>query len=223
MSSQWQIPPEFKDLVRLDKDRGSRRGFPEAVLTTNKSLDQLQQIIDTRDPETILLFTRADESQRAFLKDALPDGVVYDEARLFLHPQLPEPKNEKLVLVVTAGSSDYPVGLEAAITARALGRKVEVLTDVGIAGLARLLSQLDLVRSADCVIVVAGMDGALPGVVAGLVEAPVIAVPTSVGYGAAFEGLAPLLTMLNSCAPGVAVVNIDNGYGAGHMAAQITR
>ena len=223
MSSDWKIPSEFTDLVRLDKDRGARRGFPEAILTSHKSFDQLQQIIDSRDPDTLLLFTRADEKQRKFLQSALPDGLCYDEAQLFLHPQLPEPSSEKLVLVVTAGSSDYPVGLEAAITARALGRRVEILTDVGIAGLARLLSQIELVRGADCIITVAGMDGALPGVIAGLVEAPVIAVPTSVGYGAAFDGLAPLLTMLNSCAPGVAVVNIDNGYGAGHMAAQITR
>lgn len=223
MSEKWQIPPEFKDFVRLDKDRSARRGYPEAILTSKKSIDQLQQIIDTRDPDSILIFTRAEISQLDFLKAALPDGVAYDEARLFIHPQLPVPSSEKLILVVTAGSSDYPVALEAAITARALGRRVEILTDVGIAGLARLLSQLELVRSAHCIITVAGMDGALPGVIAGLVEAPVIAVPTSVGYGAAFEGLAPLLTMLNSCAPGVAVVNIDNGYGAGHMAAQITR
>jgi NCAIR mutase (PurE)-related protein len=223
MSEKWQIPPEFKDFVRLDKDRSARRGYPEAILTSKKSVDQLQQIIDTRDPKSILIFTRAEISQLEFLKAALPDGVAYDEARLFIHPQLPEPRSEKLILVVTAGSSDYPVALEAAITARALGRKVEILTDVGIAGLGRLLGQLELVRSAHCIITVAGMDGALPGVIAGLVESPVIAVPTSVGYGAAFEGLAPLLTMLNSCAPGVAVVNIDNGYGAGHMAAQITR
>jgi len=223
MSEKWQIPPEFKDFVRLDKDRQARRGYPEAILTSNKSFDQLKQIIESRDKKSILIFTRVEDSQLDYLKAALPDGVAYEEARLFIHPQLPQPTSEKLILVVTAGSSDYPVALEAAVTARALGGKVEILTDVGIAGLARLLSQLDLVRSANCIITVAGMDGALPGVIAGLVESPVIAVPTSVGYGAAFDGLAPLLTMLNSCAPGVAVVNIDNGYGAGHMAAQITR
>jgi len=223
MSNEWKIPAEFTDLVRLDKDRQLRRGFPEAILTSRKSLSQLKQIIESRDPESVLLFTRASAEQIEFLTTELPQGVAYPEANLFLHPSLPEPTSEKLVLVVSAGSSDYPVALEAAITARALGRKVEMLTDVGIAGLSRLLSQLDFVRSADCIITVAGMDGALPGVIAGLVEVPLIAVPTSVGYGAAFDGLAPLLTMLNSCAPGVAVVNIDNGYGAGHMAAQITR
>ena len=223
MSSDWVIPPEFTDLVRLDNDRKKRRGYPEAILTTKKSNDQLRQIVATRDSDSVLIFTRATTEQIELLQEILPGGELFAQANLYLHPQLPPPMNNKKVLVITAGSSDYAVGLEAAITARALGRTVEMLTDVGIAGLSRLLSQLELVRSAECIITVAGMDGALPGVVAGLVEVPVIAVPTSVGYGAAFEGIAPLLTMLNSCAPGVAVVNIDNGYGAGHMAAQITR
>ncbi|MGI9132073.1 MAG: nickel pincer cofactor biosynthesis protein LarB [Candidatus Nanopelagicaceae bacterium] len=223
MSNEWVVPPEFTDLVRLDNDRKKRRGYPEAVLTTNKSSEQLRQIAETRDAESVLIFTRATSEQIKFLQEILPGGDIYAEANLFVHPQLPQVTHHKKVLVITAGSSDYAVGLEAAITARALGRNVEMLTDVGIAGLSRLLSKLEFVRSFDCIITVAGMDGALPGVVAGLVEVPVIAVPTSVGYGAAFEGLAPLLTMLNSCAPGVAVVNIDNGYGAGHLAAQITR
>ena len=125
------------------------------------------------------------------------------------------------MLVVAAGTSDLPVATEALLVARHLGRSADLVVDVGVAGLQRILSRLDQLRAARAIVVVAGMDGALPGVVAGLVSAPVVAVPTSVGYGAAFEGLAPLLTMLNSCAPGVAVVNIDNGYGAGHMAAQI--
>ena len=128
-----------------------------------------------------------------------------------------------VVLVVAAGTSDLPVATEALLVARHLGRRAEIVVDVGVAGLHRILSRLDRLRSARAIVVVAGMDGALPGVVAGLVSAPVIAVPTSVGYGAAFEGLAPLLTMLNSCAPGVAVVNIDNGYGAGVFAARVAR
>ena len=125
------------------------------------------------------------------------------------------------VLVVAAGTADEPVAREALLTARHLGRPADLIMDVGVAGLHRILRRLDVLRAARVIVVVAGMDGALPGVVAGLVAAPVVAVPTSTGYGAAFEGLAPLLTMLNSCAPGVAVVNIDNGYGAGHLAAQI--
>ena len=223
MSEEWVIPPEFTDVVRLDNDRKKRRGYPEAILTTNKNNEQLKQIIAGRDVESTLIFTRATGDQIKFLQDALPDGEVFAEANIFIHPKLKPVTRDKKILVITAGSSDYSVGLEAAVTAQALGRSVEMLTDVGIAGLSRLLSRLEEVRKADCIITVAGMDGALPGVVAGLVEVPVIAVPTSVGYGAAFEGLSALLTMLNSCAPGVAVVNIDNGYGAGHMAAQITR
>ena len=132
----------------------------------------------------------------------------------------PEPTGG-LVVVAAAGTSDLPVAREALLVATHLGRRAELVIDVGVAGLHRVLGRLDLLRSADVIVVVAGMDGALPSVVGGLVRVPVIAVPTSVGYGAAFEGLAALLTMLNSCAPGVAVVNIDNGYGAGHIAAQI--
>jgi NCAIR mutase (PurE)-related protein len=126
-----------------------------------------------------------------------------------------------LVVVLAAGTSDLPVAREASLTASYLGRATELVVDVGVAGLHRVLARLELIRQARVVVVAAGMDGALPSVVAGLVSAPVVAVPTSVGYGAAFEGLAALLAMLNSCAPGVAVVNIDNGYGAGHLAAQI--
>jgi NCAIR mutase (PurE)-related protein len=125
------------------------------------------------------------------------------------------------VLVLAAGTSDLPVAQEALLTARYLGRNAELVVDVGVAGLHRILAQVPRLRAAKAIVVAAGMDGALPSVVAGLVAAPVVAVPTSVGYGAAFEGLAALLTMLNACAPGVAVVNIDNGYGAGHLAAQI--
>ena len=125
------------------------------------------------------------------------------------------------VVVVAAGTADHRVAREAQLTARHLGRAADLVMDVGVAGLHRLLARLDELRAARVIVVVAGMDGALPAVVAGLVAAPVVAVPTSTGYGASFEGLAPLLTMLNSCAPGVAVVNIDNGYGAGHLAAQI--
>jgi NCAIR mutase (PurE)-related protein len=223
MSSDWVIPPEFKDVVRLDGDRKKRRGYPEAILTERKNNEQLRQIVETRDLDSVLIFTRASAQQIQYLQELIPGGLLFSEANLYVFPKLPEVRSEKKILVITAGSSDYSVGLEAAVTAQALGCTVDMLTDVGIAGLSRLLSRLEEVRSAHCIITVAGMDGALPGVVAGLVEVPVIAVPTSVGYGAAFEGLAPLLTMLNSCAPGVAVVNIDNGYGAGHLAAQIIR
>ena len=142
-------------------------------------------------------------------------------ARLVAWPTEPVPATGGLVVVVAAGTSDLPVAREALLTARYLGRETELVVDVGVAGLHRILGHLDLLRRARVVIVAAGMDGALPSVVAGLISAPVVALPTSVGYGAAFGGVAALLAMLNACAPGVAVVNIDNGYGAGHLAAQI--
>jgi pyridinium-3,5-biscarboxylic acid mononucleotide synthase len=148
--------------------------------------------------------------------------VGYDlEARLLAWPADPPAPVGGRVLVLAAGTSDLPVAREALLTAQHLGRPAELIVDVGVAGLHRVLGHLEVLRAARAIVVAAGMDGALPSVVAGLVPAPVIAVPTSVGYGAAFEGLAALLTMLNACAPGVAVVNIDNGYGAGHLAAQI--
>ena len=155
---------------------------------------------------------------RAHLTDAAYDPT----ARLLAWPAEPPPPTGGRVLVVCAGTSDLPVAREALLVTRHLGRRADLVVDVGVAGLHRVLGHLEQLRSARAIVVVAGMDGALPSVVAGLVTAPVVAVPTSVGYGAAFEGLAALLTMLNSCAPGVAVVNIDNGYGAGHLAAQIT-
>ena len=212
------------DIVRMDVQRRERRGIAEAVYTEGKSESQLRSIVDTiRGAGEPTLFTRVSESNARLLGDLLPDGRFHDVARLFAWPaDIPNPTGGGVV-VVSAGSTDVPVAMEAALTAQYLGRSVELVTDVGVAGIHRILGQQEVLRSADAIIVVAGMDGALPGVVAGLVSAPVIAVPTSVGYGAAFEGLAPLLTMLNACAPGVAVVNIDNGYGAGHIAAQITR
>jgi NCAIR mutase (PurE)-related protein len=218
----WTPRPAVAEFVRLDHDRASRRGFPEAVLCDSKTLEQVLVIAEqVRAREARTLFTRVRADQVQPLLDALPGGVAEPDARIVAFPGTPPPATGHLVVVLGAGTSDVPVAREAAVTARHLGRPVELVVDVGVAGLHRVLEQLDLLRSARAIVVAAGMDGALPGVVAGLVAAPVIAVPTSVGYGAAFDGLAPLLTMLNACAPGVAVVNIDNGYGAGHLAAQI--
>lgn len=214
----------FDDVVRMDVHRRERRGIAEAVFCEGKSEEQLRAIAAIlRQQGDATLFTRVLESQVSLLQELLPDGQWHATARLFAWPAaVPEPTGGR-VIVACAGSSDVPVAMEAATTARYLGRHTELITDVGVAGIHRLLAHEDALRAADVVIVVAGMDGALPGVVAGLISSPVIAVPTSVGYGAAFEGIAPLLTMLNACAPGVAVVNIDNGYGAGHLAAQIAR
>ena len=167
------------------------------------------------------LFTRASPEQAKAVLSELSDARYEADARLLAWPAEPPPTTGGLVVVVAAGTSDLPVASEAALTARYLGRECQTIVDVGVAGLHRILAKLEVLRTARVIVVVAGMDGALPSVVAGLVSAPVVAVPTSIGYGAAFGGIAPLLAMLNACTPGVAVVNIDNGYGAGHLAAQI--
>lgn len=211
------------DVADLDLDRARRRGYPEAVYGEGKSPAQLRHIAArlAGHPDQAHLFTRCDAERAAAVLDVLPDAFHDPDARLLAWPPRPPEASGRLVVVACAGTSDLPVAREALHTARYLGRPVELVVDVGVAGLHRTLSRLDTFRSAGAIVVVAGMDGALPGVIAGLVSVPVVAVPTSVGYGAAFDGLAPLLTMLNACAPGVGVVNIDNGYGGGHLAAQI--
>ena len=206
----------------LDTERAARRGYPEAIYCAGKTPEQVGLIAaDAASRDHVTLFTRASAAHAAAVLAALPDAVHDEGAGLLAWPPEPPRPTGGLVVVVAAGTSDLPVAREALLTARYLGREAELVVDVGIAGLHRILARLDLLRRARVVVVAAGMDGALPGVVGGLVSAPVVALPTSVGYGAAFEGVAALLTMLNSCAPGVGVVNIDNGYGAGHLAAQI--
>jgi pyridinium-3,5-biscarboxylic acid mononucleotide synthase len=208
--------------IELDHDRARRRGYPEAVYCEGKTPGQVSAVARAiQASATPTLFTRADPAHTKAVLRVLPDARYDKEARILAWPPQPPASRGGRVLVVAAGTADFGVAREAQLTAHYLGRSADLVTDVGIAGLQRILARLDQLRSARVIIVVAGMDGALPGLVAGLVSAPVIAVPTSVGYGAALQGLAPLLTMLNSCAPGVAVVNIDNGYGAGHLAAQI--
>ncbi|SDT08641.1 nickel pincer cofactor biosynthesis protein LarB [Actinoplanes derwentensis] len=208
----------------LDLGRAARRGYPEAVYCPGKSPDQAAVIAAAvrERPDVTTLFTRATAAHAAAVLGELPEAHHDTTAGLLAWPPTPPLPTGGPVLVVAAGTSDLPVAREALLTARYLGRAADLIVDVGVAGLQRILGQLPALRAAHAVVVAAGMDGALPSVVAGLVSAPVVAVPTSVGYGAAFGGLAPLLAMLNSCAPGVAVVNIDNGYGAGHLAAQIT-
>ncbi|WP_342373352.1 nickel pincer cofactor biosynthesis protein LarB [Propioniciclava soli] len=211
------------DVADLDLGRGARRGYPEAVYCEGKSVEACAEIalrVSVR-ADVVTIFTRADADRAAAILAVLPDAFHDPVARLLVWPARQPEASGELVVVACAGTSDLPVAREALLTARHLGRRAELVVDVGIAGLHRTLNRLELFRSAGVVVVVAGMDGALPGLIAGLVACPVVAVPTSVGYGAAFGGIAPLLTMLNACAPGVGVVNIDNGYGAGHLAAQI--
>nr|WP_269329803.1 nickel pincer cofactor biosynthesis protein LarB [Kineosporia babensis] len=204
-------------------ERTARRGYPEAIYCAGKTPEQVRRIAAAvaERPDVRTLFTRATAEHAAAVLESLPDAHHDPDAGLLAWPPEPPPPTGGLVLVLTAGTSDLPVAREALLTARYLGRQSELITDVGVAGLHRVLAKVERMRQARAIVVAAGMDGALPSVVAGLVSAPVIGLPTSVGYGAAFGGIAPLLTMLNACAPGVSVVNIDNGYGAGHLAAQI--
>jgi pyridinium-3,5-biscarboxylic acid mononucleotide synthase len=219
---RWEPGAALRGIADLDLDRANRRGYPEAVYCEGKTPEQLAAIAtEVGNREARTLFTRTSPDQAKAILAALPDAHYDVVARMLAWPPEAPVAVGGDVLVVAAGTSDLPVAREALLTARHLGRRAELVVDVGVAGLHRILQRLEQLRAARVIIVVAGMDGALPSVVAGLVPAPVVAVPTSVGYGAAFDGLAPLLSMLNSCAPGVAVVNIDNGYGAGHIAAQI--
>ncbi|WP_224387829.1 nickel pincer cofactor biosynthesis protein LarB [Pseudonocardia sp. ICBG1293] len=210
------------DFAHLDLGREHRRGFGEAVFCEGKTTDQVREIareLVARGART--LFTRASPEQAAAVAEVAPGALHVPECRMLAWPAEPPAAEGGRVVVLAAGTSDLPVAREAAVAATHLGRRTELVADVGVAGLHRLFAHLETLRTARAVVVAAGMDGALPTVVAGLIPAPVVAVPTSVGYGAAFGGVAALLTMLNACAPGVAVVNIDNGYGAGHLAAQI--
>jgi NCAIR mutase (PurE)-related protein len=209
---------------RLDTHRGLRCGFPEVVYGAGKTPDQLAEIgARLVEAHGRLLVTRAADEGVDRLREAVP-SITHHSLSSAVTVGLPEEDaGAGSVLVVSAGTADGAVAEEAALTARMLGARTEWLPDVGVAGIHRLLEESDRLRAARCLVVVAGMEGALPSVVGGLVHRPVVAVPTSVGYGAAFDGLAPLLGMLNSCAAGVTVVNIDNGFGAGYAAAMINR
>lgn len=207
----------------LDHERSLRRGFPEVVYCEGKTLQQasaILQILAARHAN--VLGTRASQELFDLIKPVLPEAVYHELSRLIVLEKEPLPRDpDHKIAVITAGTSDVPVAEEAAITAEVMGNQVLRIYDVGVAGIHRLLGRLDEIRSANVIVVIAGMEGALASVVGGLVDKPVIAVPTSVGYGANFKGLSALLGMLNSCSAGVAVVNIDNGFGAGRMASII--
>jgi NCAIR mutase (PurE)-related protein len=209
--------------ARVDVDRAARTGDAEVVYGAGKTPDQVVSILTTlheRHPDRAVLATRLSDSALDAVA-ALPTARIYPVARAATLGELPQPRGT--VAVISAGTSDASVAAEAALTARVHGASVDEIHDVGVAGLHRVLGVRDRLEQADCLIVVAGMEGALPSVVGGLTGVPLVAVPTSVGYGASFGGIAALLAMLNSCAPGVTVVNIDNGYGAGVFAARVAR
>lgn len=218
--------PPFEDLgfAKLDYQRELRRGFGEVVFCPGKTIPQLQEILLAffRSGRSVLATRCSPEQYQAVVETGLP--VDYNACSRLLVLRVGEARAPLgNIAVCTGGTADMPVAEEAAQTAEFFGAKVQRHYDVGVAGIHRLMAKIDDIRQANAIVAVAGMEGALAGVVAGLVDRPVIAVPTSVGYGASFEGLSPLLTMINSCAEGIAVVNIDNGFGAGYLAAQINR
>jgi pyridinium-3,5-biscarboxylic acid mononucleotide synthase len=209
--------------ARVDHHRERRTGQAEAIYGPGKTPEQVAAIAAelAASPGGALFLTRASAEQAAAALEAVPGARWSERARIVVLRESERPGDAPLIAVVAAGTSDLPVADEAATTAEAMGLRVQRITDVGVAGVHRILAHRDDLREADCVIVVAGMEGALPSVVAGLTPRPVIAVPTSIGYGASFEGIAALLGMLSSCSPGITVVNIDNGFGAAQAAHRI--
>ncbi len=223
LSKLRSLPVEMVgDFAQLDNHRALRCGFPEVVFGQGKTAEQVVQIVRRlSEHNDRVMVTRVTPEMNAAVQPQIPEMIYHPAARILALDKAPTRAKKPGVFVLSAGTADIPVAEEAALTADLMGNEVERLYDVGVAGIHRLLNQVERLQRARVVVVVAGMDGALPSVVGGLVSVPVIAVPTSVGYGASFQGLAALLTMLNSCATGVAVVNIDNGFGAGVLASRI--
>lgn len=219
------LPFEDLGFANIDHHRALRHGFPECIWGKEKTTDQIIKIVERMIKlEQPIIVTRVDKEKVEDIKKAIPKMEYHPIPRMLTFtPKEMNLLGKGTIMVISAGTSDIPVAEEAVITARMMGNKVETLYDVGVAGIHRLVSQLDKLNEAGVFIVVAGMEGALPSVVGGLVSKPVIAVPTSIGYGTNFGGIAALLGMLNSCASGVAVVNIDNGFGAGYVASLINR
>jgi NCAIR mutase (PurE)-related protein len=218
------LPYENLDFAKVDHHRTLRHGFPEVIFGKGKTPEQIEAIATAlllKNPN--LLITRATEEVHTCLKPRFPECTYYPNCGAVTVLREPRNRGRGKIGIFSAGTADIPVAEEAQVTAQAMGNETHCCYDVGVAGLHRILSQLDALRSCTVIIVVAGMEGALPSVVGGLVDLPVIAVPTSIGYGASFNGIAALLGMLNSCSANISVVNIDNGFGAGYVASLINR
>jgi NCAIR mutase (PurE)-related protein len=210
------------DDAKIDFHRELRKGYPESIFAPGKTLAQIRKIVEHMVEKGIIVITKANREIYEHVKD-IGKSTFFEKCNLILIGEQKKKKTTGYILVVTAGTSDIPIAEEAAVTAEILGNKVKRLYDVGIAGIHRLLSHKDLLSQAQVIIAAAGMEGVLPGIITGLVSTPVIALPTSIGYGTGVRGLSAILSMLNSCAPGMVVVNVDNGYGAGIFAHQINR
>ncbi len=217
------LPFEDLGFAKIDHHRALRKGFPEVVYCQNKTKEQVAYIVKrmAKNNSTVLA-TRATEEMFNEVENSVKNAEYNKISKTIIINKIKKIKNGR-ILVLSAGTSDMPVAEEAAVVAETMGNQVERIYDVGVAGLHRLLKNKEKISEANVLVVVAGMDGVLPSVVSGLFDKPIIAVPTSVGYGASFKGIAPLLTMLNSCSPGVVVVNIDNGFGAGYFASLINK
>lgn len=214
----------YKDLgyAKIDTHRDLRRGFPEVILCRGKTIEQIEKIVESLSPETdFIMATKADKAAYEAIRKVKNDAVYYETAHIVLIGKARKKKSTKTILVITAGTSDIPIAEEAVVTAEIMGNAVDRVYDIGVAGVHRLFDNSEKLFDANVIVVVAGMEGALASIIGGMVDSPVIAVPTSVGYGSSFEGLAALLSMLNCCAPGVVTVNIDNGFGAGYFASFI--
>ncbi len=218
------LPYEDLGFAKVDHHRTIRNGYPEVIYCEGKTINQIVEIVERlMEKNNNILATRASREVFDAISEITCEAEYHRDARIVVVKRKKILVTEKEIAVITAGTSDIPVAEEAAITAEVLGNKVNRIYDVGVAGIHRLLSKMDVISRANVIIVVAGMEGALASVVGGLVDKPVVAVPTSVGYGANFGGLSALLTMLNSCASGIGVVNIDNGFGAGYLASNINK
>lgn len=214
------------EFAHIDHHRSLRKGFPEVIFGQGKTATQISQImLKMIRQENVVLATRVDKEKAQAVQSQVADLEYHSDARMLIWRSAKriEPLGRGMILVLSAGTSDIPVAREAALTAEAMGNEVKTIFDVGVAGIHRLMQYQPLIQQATVLIVVAGMEGALPSVVAGLVDRPVIAVPTSIGYGVSLGGITALFSMLNACASNVAAVNIDNGFGAGYMAAMINR
>lgn len=224
MAQLKELPYQDIGFANIDQHRNIRTGYPETIYCEGKTPEQVAAIMDKmKEKNSNILGTRASAEVFEKVKEIVPNAAYHPLARMIVVKKKQDILSEKIIAVVTAGTSDIPVAEEAAVTAESMGNQVDRIYDVGVAGIHRLFGKLDRIRAANVIIVIAGMEGALASVVGGLVDKPVIAVPTSIGYGASFGGIAALLTMLNSCATGVAVVNIDNGFGAGYLASSINQ
>ena len=218
------LPYEDLGFAKIDTHRDLRKGFPEVILCKGKTLEQVTKIIERHSSgNEVIMATKATKEVYEAIRNMRADAIYYETAGIVVIGQRRGKTTKKTILIVSAGTADLPIAEEAAVTAEVMGNTVERLYDVGVAGVHRLFDNKEKLFHASVIVVVAGMEGALVSIVAGLVDKPLVAVPTSVGYGASFDGLAALLTMLNCCAPGVVVVNIDNGFGAGYFASVINQ